>query len=113
MQHATELIPSLWLSNSAMSADFYTNKEISIAINCGKQEFVNVQIVKKRVQNIDKFHLKHIVKYIHEQLGHGKSILVYSDDMHKSMVIVCAYLANYGGMPYDEVQALVMTKICQ
>ena len=55
MQHATELIPSLWLGNSAMTADFYTKKEISIAINCGKQEFVNIQIVKKRVQNIDKF----------------------------------------------------------
>ena len=108
-----EILPNLWISTtaSANNKDMNVLTNISILINAEKElDFIYKQIYSNYdIIKLNKYLIK-ITEYIHSQLKNNKAILIFCNNLKKSILIICAYLIKYGKILKDNAMNIINSK---
>ena len=106
----SEIIPGLWISTikDSKKYNFEKNKNIKLFINCENNlSFMNN--IDKNKLNIADISINKICIYlinywkkkskeIYESLNNYKNVIIYCNDLNKSISLIISYLIIYGNL---------------
>ena len=126
MNHATEIIPDLWIGNKNCIEDlvFLSENQFKCIINCTKdieynKNYTKTENIRIVINNSNIFEdnkdmynrLTEIIKYIHHYLSQNKSVLIFCQNGRQiSPTIMAAYIIQYGKVSVKQAVEYIRSK---